>query len=190
MGTPDTHAPGDITRLLDDWGAGDRAALDRLLPLVHAELRRLAARHLARERAGHTLQPTALVNEAFVRLVQGRPVRSQNRAQFFGVAARLMRQILVDHVRERRAIKRGGGLVCVSLDAAMDIRDADQSVVRVDDALTALAKVDARQAAVAELRVFGGLTLEEAGTVLGLSAATVHRDWRVARAWLAKELLS
>ena len=172
-------------------GAGATgAALDQLLPLVHAELRTLAARRLARERPGHTLQPTALVNEAFVRLFRGSPVRWESRAHFFGVAARLMRQVLVDHVRVRQAAKRGGGLARVSLEEAMDVPDATFALLTVDEALTMLTRVDARQASVAELRIFGGLNLEETGEVLGVSAATVSRDWRVARAWLARELLS
>jgi RNA polymerase sigma factor (TIGR02999 family) len=190
MSSGDSIKPGEITRLLDAWGGGDRAALDQLLPLVHAELRKLAARRLARERPGHTLQPTALVNEAFLRLFRASPVRWESRAHFFGVAARLMRQVLVDHVRVRQAAKRGGGLARVSLDEAMNVPDATRAVLTVDEALTTLARIDARQASIAELRIFGGLNLEEAGAVLGVSPATVSRDWRVARAWLARELLS
>jgi RNA polymerase sigma factor (TIGR02999 family) len=190
MSSGESNKAGEVTRLLGAWGRGDRAALDQLLPLVHAELRTLAARRLARERPGHTLQPTALVNEAFVRLFRGRPVRWESRAHFFGVAARLMRQVLVDHVRVRQAGKRGGGLARVSLDEAMDVPDAALALLTVDAALTELARVDARQASVAELRIFGGLNLEEAGEVLGVSPATVSRDWRVARAWLARELLA
>lgn len=190
MSTGGSASPGEITRLLDAWGSGDRSALDRLLPMVHVELRKLAARRLRGERPGHTLQPTALVNEVFLRLVRGHPVRWESRAHFFGVAARLMRQILVDHARGRQAAKRGGELARVSLEDAMDTADAALAVLTVDEALTMLAKVDARQASVAELRIFGGLNLEEAGEVLGVSPATVSRDWRVARAWLARELLS
>ena len=186
----DPARPDQITQLLEAWGAGDRQALDQLVPLVHAELRRLAAGRLARERPGHTLQPTALVNEAFVRLFHASPVRWENRAHFFGVAARLMRQILVDHVRLRQAAKRGGGLARVSLEEALQLPDATLALLNVDEALTALAKIDARQASVAELRIFGGLNLQEAGEVLGVSPATISRDWRVARAWLARELLS
>lgn len=190
MSTGAAQEPGEITKLLDAWGGGDRAALDQLMPLDHAELRKLAARRLARERPGHTLQPTALVNEAFVRLFQGTPIRWESRAHFFGVAARLMRQVLVDHVRVRQAAKRGGGLARVSLEEAMKVPDATLALLTVDEALTTLARVHSRQASVAELRIFGGLNLEEAGEVLGVSPATVSRDWRVARAWLTRELLS
>jgi RNA polymerase sigma factor (TIGR02999 family) len=189
MSTRDSDEPGEVSRLLEAWGRGDRSALDRLVPIVHDELRRLAARRLARERPGHTLQPTALVNEAFMRLLRTDGVRWQSRAHFFGVAARLMRQILVDHVRVRYAAKRGGGAARVSLAEAMDVPDATLALLTIDDALASLARVDARQASIAELRIFAGLNLEEAGEVLGLSIATVSRDWRVARAWLARELL-
>lgn len=180
---------GEVTALLLRWQHGDAAAFDQLLPLVYAELRSMAARQLRRERSGHTLQPTAVVHEAYMRLVDQRRVSWQNRAQFFGVAARLMRRVLVDHARARQAVKRGG------LETRVPLQDFDASVeppavdlVDLDDALTRLAGLDAEQARVVELRFFGGLTVEETAEVVGSSPATVKRDWRSAKAWLFREL--
>ena len=162
------------------------------MPLVYDELRRRAAAHLRRERSGHALQPTALVNEAYLRLVDQRRVVWQNRAQFFGVASQMMRRILVDSARKRRMAKRSGRWARVTLDdaAARDMSAADVDVLDLDRALTGLAEFDPRKSQIAELRFFGGLSLEETGELLGLSVATVERDWRAARAWLFKALSS
>lgn len=178
-----------MTQLLLEWSSGDRAALDRLMPLVYGELRRLAAGHLARERRDHTLQPTALVNEAFLRLVDQRRIQWQGRAHFLALAATLMRQLLISHARKHRAGKRGGGRLCVTLhdwDAVVEARDV--KLVALDEALSSLAALDSRQARIVELRFFGGLTVEEAAAVLGVSPATVKLDWSLARAWLLREL--
>jgi len=178
----------NVTGLLRAWSAGDAGALERLVPILHGELKRIASRHMARERKDHTLQPTALVNEAFLRLVD-QTVDWRNRAQFFGIAARLMRQILVDHARHRGRAKRGGEQVQVALDEALDVaqtRDAD--LVALDEALTALAQFDPQQSRVVELRYFGGLTIAETAEVLGVSDSTVEREWNLARAWLLREL--
>ena len=182
-------SPPDITALLGDWSRGDRAALNLLLPLVYAELRRAAARQLRRERADHTLQPTALVHEVYLRLVDQRQVDWQNRAHFFGVAAEVMRRILVDHARRHAAIKRGDGQRCVSIDEAKDVAASDEiPILALDHALGRLEQVDAALAKIVELRAFGGLTIEAAAHVLGVSPSTVKRDWRTARAWLRREL--
>jgi RNA polymerase sigma factor (TIGR02999 family) len=183
-------SPGDVTALLGDWSRGNRTALDRLLPLVYAELRRVAARQLRNERADHTLQPTALIHEVYIRLVDQRQVDWQNRAHFFGVSAQVMRRILVDHARRHGASKRGEGVRCVSIDEAKDVAAAsnDIPIVALDYALDRLEKVDAALAKVVELRAFGGLTIEEAAHVLGVSPSTVKRDWRTAKAWLNREL--
>ena len=186
---PVTPAPHEVTKLLLRWGQGDRAALDALTPLVYDELHRLASRYLRRERPDHTLQSTALVHEAYLRLIDQRNVRWQNRAQFFGLAAELIRRILVDHARARQAAKRGGALYKLTLDEALDAtapRDLD--LVRLDDAMGALARLDPQQCRVVELRFFAGLTIEETAEVLGISVATVKRDWLVAKAWLRREL--
>lgn len=182
-------SPPDITALLDDWSRGDARALDQLLPLVYGELRRIARRQLRRERAGHTLQPTALVHEAYVRLVgQGR-VDWQSRAHFFGVAAQVMRRILVDNARRHKAEKRGGGLQFEPLDEAAPAVTPDAiSVLTLDQALGRLEAVDRDLARLVELRAFGGLTIEEAAQVLNVSASTAKREWRTARAWLTREL--
>jgi RNA polymerase sigma factor (TIGR02999 family) len=181
--------PRQVTRLLDEWGRGDRAALDALMPLVEAELHRLARGYLSRERPGHTLQPTALVNEAYLKLVGERRMAWQNRAHFIGVTAQLMRGILVDHSRRKHAAKRGGGAVRVTFDDELDVADAaGADLMALDDALTRLARQDPRKARIAELRYFGGLSVEETAEVLGVSVATVMRDWRLARAWLQREL--
>ncbi len=171
------------------WGDGDDGALEQLTPLVEAELRRLARAYMARERRGHTLQTTALVNEAFLRLTDARRVRWEDRAHFLGVSARLMRRVLVDHARSRGYRKRGGGAQRVTLDdelAAVPALALD--VVALDRALDALAAVDARKSRVIELRFFGGLTVEETAEVLRVSADTVKRDWRLAKLWLLREL--
>jgi len=179
----------EITRLLQAWGGGDTAALESLTPLVYAELRRMARRSMRRENPGHTLQPTALVNEAYLRLVDIAQVRWQDRAHFFAVAAQTMRRILVDGARARVAGKRGGGAVHVNLDESIDaMPDRGSQLVALDDALEALARLDPRKAKVIEMRFFGGLSVEETAEVLKISPETVMRDWKMARAWLMREL--
>jgi RNA polymerase sigma factor (TIGR02999 family) len=179
----------DVTRLLVNWSNGDQAALEELAPLVYGELRRLAARYLRKERSDHTLQSTALVNEAFIRLVDQRSVKWQNRAHFFGVAAQMIRRILVDHARNRQAHKRGSGAPKLSLDEAIALPERrDLDLVLLDDALNSLAKVDAQQARIVELRFFTGLTVEETAEVLGISPATVKRDWVTAKAFLYRDI--
>lgn len=178
-----------VTALLRAWSAGDRTALDRLVPLVHSELRRLARRYMGRERAGHTLETTALINEAYIRLVEAKAINWQNRAHFFGISARLMRQVLVDFARERGYKKRGGGEQRVPLDEALLIADTpDEDLIALDQALQALAEVDARKSRAIELRFFGGLSIEEAALVLEVSPETVKRDCRLAKAWLLRWL--
>ncbi len=178
-----------VTGLLHAWGAGDEQALQRLVPLVEAELHRIARRCMKAERAGHSLQATALVNEAYLRLVDVQRVQWQDRAHFLAMSARLMRRVLVDHARARGYQKRGGGAVRVTLVEGVGGTDErPHDVVALDDALTALASMDPRKARVVELRYFGGLTVEEAATVLGVSSDTVSRDWKLARAWLLREL--
>ena len=180
---------GDVTTLLDDWSRGDRLALERLLPLVYAELRRIASRQLRHERAGHTLQPTALVHEAYLRLVDQRSVDWRSRAHFFGVAAQVMRRILVDHARRQSAQKRGEGARLVPLEDVADIAAATEiPVLALDRALERLEKLDPDLARIVELRAFGGLTLEEAAHVLKVSPSTATREWRTAKAWLVREL--
>jgi RNA polymerase sigma factor (TIGR02999 family) len=182
-------SPHEITDLLVAWGEGDRAALERLVPLVHAELRRLARGYMRGERAGHTLQTTALVNEAYLKLVEQGRVRWQNRAHFLAIAARQMRHVLVDYARRRKYQKRGGGALQVTLGEAEGMAEArSPDLVALDEALAALAEVDPRRARVVELKFFGGLTTEEAAEALGVSDTTVERDWTVARAWLHKTL--
>ncbi|MCL4820968.1 MAG: sigma-70 family RNA polymerase sigma factor [Vicinamibacteria bacterium] len=181
--------PDQVTALLDAWCRGERDALASLVPVVHAELRRMAARELRRERGDHTLQPTALVNEAFLRLAGQRQVRWQSRAHFFGVAARVMRRVLVDHARRRSASRRGAAPVRVELTEATRIADGpDLDLVALDAALDALARQDPRQARGVELRFFGGLTVEEAAEVLDVAPSTVKLDWQMARAWLLRRL--
>jgi len=179
-----------VTQLLVEWQEGDPKAIDRLMPVVYAELRAIAARHLARESPGHTLQSTALVHEAYLRLIDQRRVRWQNRAHFFGIAAQMMRRIMVDHARGAHRDKRGGPAPTLSLDAAMAVSEptADVDVIALDDALTALAAIDPRGARIVELRFFSGLTIEETAEVLVLSPGTIKRDWSTARAWLYREL--
>ena len=182
-------ADQDVSSLLDDWSRGDRAALDRLLPLVYRELRGVAARQLHRERNGRTLQPTALVHEAYLRLVEQRDVDWQSRAHFFGVAAQVMRRILVDHARRQAARKRGDNLQRVPLEDVIDSSSTtEMPVIGLDEALTRLEHVDRGLARIVELRAFGGLTIDEAAHVLRVSPSTVKRDWRTAKAWLTREL--
>jgi RNA polymerase sigma-70 factor, ECF subfamily len=171
------------------WREGDEAALDELVPLVHSELHRIAKRCISRERVGQTLQATALVNEAYLRLVDVRRVNWQNRAHFLAMSARLMRRILVDAARSKRYQKRGGGAIKVTLDEALlPSAEKGQDLVALDDALAALANVDERKAQVIELRFFGGLSVEETATVLTVSVDTVMRDWKLAKVWLLREL--
>jgi RNA polymerase sigma-70 factor (ECF subfamily) len=178
-----------VTALLQAWSAGDRTAFDRLVPLVHSELRRLARRYMRRERAGHTLQTTALIHEAYIRLVDAQAVNWQNRAHFFGISARVMRRVLVDFAREHGYRKRGGGNRRVPLDDALLVTDTpDEDLVALDEALNALADVDPRKSRAIELRFFGGLSIEEAALVLEVSAETVKRDCRLAKAWLLRWL--
>ena len=181
--------PAPVTALLKAWGAGDEAALEALLPHVEAELRRLARVYMARERVGHTLQTTALVNEAYLRLVDARKVAWQDRAHFLGIAARLMRRVLVDHARTRGVKKRGAGGHKVELDEAMAVTPApDVNLLALDRALEALAAVDDRKSRVIEMRYFGGMTVEETAEALRVSPDTVKRDWRLAKLWLLREL--
>lgn len=179
----------DVSALLREWSAGNAEARDRVMELVYHELRHRAAACLRRERAGHTLQPTALVHEAYLRLIDQRSIAWQNRSQFFGVASQMMRRILVDRARARKTAKRSGRWARVTLEASVATgQPADVDVLDLDAALAALASVDARKGHIAELRFFGGLTLEETGHVLGLSIATIEREWSVARAWLYARL--
>ncbi|MGI8481347.1 MAG: sigma-70 family RNA polymerase sigma factor [Chthoniobacterales bacterium] len=181
--------PPDITLILSEWSAGNAEAAERLMPLVYQELRRLARQHLQRERSDHTLQPTALVHEAYLRLVDQSRVSWQNRAQFFGVAAQLMRRILVDHARAHAAEKRGGNVEYVLLDeAAAPAEERPVNLLALDDALTQLASLDSRKSRIVELRFFGGLTVEETAEAMGLNSATVRRDWTFAKAWLHRAL--
>jgi RNA polymerase sigma-70 factor (ECF subfamily) len=183
------HDTPDVTGLLVAWSEGDEAALERLMPVVHAELRRLARRYMAGERRGHTLQATALVNEAYLRLIEVKKVRWQNRAHFFAMSARLMRRILVDFARSKRYQKRGGGGQQVTLDEGLLVGgDPGRDLVMLDDALDALAAVDSRKGQVVEMRFFGGLTVDETAEVLKVSPETVMRDWSLAKAWLLREL--
>ena len=186
MAAPGEH---DITRLLLAWSEGDDDALGKLAPLVEAELQRLARHYLRGERPGHTLQPTALVNEAYLRLLDWRKVSWQNRAHFMGIAANMMRRILVDHARRQGFQKRGGDLVKISLDAGqLGSSERDADLVALDEALTRLAQLDRRKSQVVELRFFGGLSVEEAAEVLKISTRIVKREWSLAQAWLHCEL--
>jgi RNA polymerase sigma factor (TIGR02999 family) len=183
------QGPPPVTELLRSWSAGDAAALDELLPLVEAELRRLARRYMARERLGHTLQATALVNEAFLRLVDTRQMAWQDRAHFLGIAARLMRRVLVDHARARGMQKRGAGGYAVPLEDDMASSPAqDVDLLALDRALEALAARDARKVQVIEMRFFGGMTVEETASALHVSTDTVKRDWRLAKLWLLRQM--
>jgi len=179
----------DVTQLLLEWNRGDRSALDRLMPLVYEQLRALAGRNLRRERSGHTLLATALVHEAYLKLVDQRQVRWQDRAQFFAVAAQLMRRILVDHARRHAAAKRGSGKPALSLeDAEASVPPAPLDLLGLDRALDRLKALDERQARIVELRFFGGLTIEDTAEVLRISPATVKNEWSLARGWLYREL--
>ena len=185
----------EITELLKAWGSGDAAALDQLTPLVYDELRRLARRYMRNERAGNTLQTTALVNEAYLRLVDAKRVAWQDRVHFFAVSAQMMRRILVDAARARGSAKRGGQVKRVNHSAAFNLDEIpdvstgrDRELVAIDDALNTLAEMDPRRARVIELRFFGGLSVEETGEVLKLSPQSVMRDWKLAKAWLTREL--
>ena len=178
-----------VTALLGDWSRGNQSALNQLLPLVYAQLRRIAIRHLRGERAGHTLQPTALVHEVYMRLVDQRDVDWRDRAHFFGVAAQVMRRILVDHARRRNASKRGDGHPRVSIDEALEEAGPDGiPILALDQALDRLAALDDGLARIVELRAFGGMTIEEAACVLKVSPSTAKREWRTAKAWLTREL--
>jgi RNA polymerase sigma factor (TIGR02999 family) len=182
--------PESVTQLLVDWSDGDQKALDKLMPLVYNELRRLASNYLRRERHGHTLQPTALVNEAYLKLIDQRKAKWQNRSQFYGVAAQLMRRILVDHARARQAEKRGGvdqqRLSITSAERLVQQPEID--LLALHQALEELATLDPQQERIVELRFFGGLSIEEAAQVLAIGHATVERDWKMARAWLRRKL--
>jgi RNA polymerase sigma factor (TIGR02999 family) len=180
-----TSAPKELTQLLLAWSQGDQAALDQLLPLVNAELRRLAAHYMRRERPGHTLQTSALVNEAYLRLIDQQQVHWQNRTHFFGIAAQLMRRILLDHARRHHQARRGGGLRLVPLDeSVVAVGDRAAELIALDDALNALAALDPRKSRLVELRFFGGLSNEEVAEFMGLSLRTVEREWRKAKVWL------
>ncbi len=183
------QTPQNVTQLLLGWSNGDKEALDKLVPLVYDELRRQAARYLRRERVGHTLQTTALINEAYLRLIDQKNVHWQNRAHFFGIAAQLMRRILVDHARTKKRAKRGGSDLRVSFsEATLKAKDQELDIVALDEALERLAEIDEQQSKIVELRFFSGLTVEETAEVLSISAATVKRDWSMAKAWLHREM--
>src|SRR5215813_6295455 len=184
-----TTSRNDVTELLVAWTNGNQAARDQLMSVVYDELHRLARRYMSRESPSHTLQTSALVNEAFLRLVDQRDVQWQNRAHFFGIAAQMMRRILVDYARGRTSAKRGGGARALSLDETLIVsEERNAEVVAIHEALEDLAKFDARKAEVVELRFFGGLSIDETAEVLGVSSATVRSDWTVAKAWLRLEL--
>lgn len=184
-----TSDPGQVTQLLERWGRGDQSALDELTPLVYNELRNVADAYLRRERPDHTLQATALVNEAYLRLIGQKHGRWQGRKHFFGIAARLMRQVLVEHARKHKAEKRGGGRVAVTLEQFAEVSSTpDVDILAVHEALERLAVFDAQQAEVVELRFFGGLSIDETAEILGVGHATVEREWTMARAWLRNEL--
>lgn len=184
-----TALPNEVTQLLIDWGNGDQAALNQLIPLVHAELRRLARHYMGRENPGHTLQTSALINEAYLRLVDQQNIPWQNRAHFFAVSAQVMRHILIDHARRHAYAKRGGGARKVPFDEAVALNDrrADE-LVALDEALNILAAMDKRKSQVIELRFFGGLSIEETAEALKISPITVTREWRSAKAWLRREM--
>lgn len=182
-------SPHEITQLLQSWSDGNQEALDSLVPLVHAELHRLARHYMSGERPGHSLQTTELIDEAYVRLIDWKNVRWQNRAHFFGVAAQMMRRILVDFARARASAKKGGGAQYVSLSEAMTISpERGEDLIALDDALQSLSELDPRKSRIVELRFFGGLSVEETAEVLQISTRTVMRDWGLAQAWLYREL--
>ena len=185
----DSPPKHEITQLLDKWSSGNQSALDELYPLVYDELHRLASRYMSRERKGHTLQTTALINEAYVRLVDQRNVHWANRSHFFAISAQIMRRILIDHARSHAYAKRGGGQQKVSLDETATLQVARAAaLISLDDALQSLAEIDQRRSQVVELRYFGGLSNEEIAQALGISPNTVTRDWNMARAWLYQQL--
>ena len=185
----DSSAPFDVTQLLIAWSSGDQAARERLMSVVYEELHRLARRYMRNESPGHTLQTSALVNEAFIRRVDQKNVPWQNRSHFFGIAAQMMRRILVDYARSRNFAKRGGGAVKLSLEEGLIVSDErSEQVVAVHEALEGLAKIDPRQAQIVELKFFGGLSNEETAEVLAVSPGTVARDWTMAKAWLRREI--
>ncbi|HEX5873820.1 MAG TPA: sigma-70 family RNA polymerase sigma factor [Pyrinomonadaceae bacterium] len=183
-------SPDGITQLLIDWGQGDQAALEKLMPLVYSELRRLATNYLRRERAEHTLQPTALVNEAYLKLVHQKNAKWQNRAHFFGISAQLMRRILVDHARQHQAVKRGGSVQQrISITSVEKFaKQPEVDLLALNEALDELAKMDPQQSRIVEMKFFGGLSIEEIAEVLSIGHATVERDWKMARAWLRRQL--
>ena len=184
-----TPSSSNVTEMLHDWSKGDREVLDKLIPIVYGELRRQAARYLRRERPGHTLQTTALIHEAYIRLIDQKNVRWQNRAHFFAIAAQLMRRILVDHARSRQAAKRGGSDIKLPLEEAIIASEGREvDLVALDEALKRLAAIDPQQSRVVELRFFSGLNVEETAEVLEVSPRTVKRDWNVAKAWLRREI--
>jgi RNA polymerase sigma factor (TIGR02999 family) len=186
-----TSSPHEVTQLLVAWGNGDETARDQLMPLVYAELHRLAHHHMNRERPGHTLQTSALVNEAFVRLVDQKDVRWQSRAHFFGIAGKMMRRILVDYARNRNFAKRGGQAQQVTLNEELIVsEERNAEVVALDEALNGLAALDPRKSQIVELRFFCGLSIDETAEILGVSPGTVMRDWTMAKAWLRKEITS
>ena len=187
--TRSTPSPHELTQLLIDWSNGSQDALEQLCPLVYEELRRLAHRYMSRERPGHSLQTTAVVHEAYLRLIDQKHVQWQNRAHFFAIAAQMMRRILITHAQSRAYAKRGGGTLNVSLDeAAILSRERASELIALDEALTSLTAIDLRRSRVVELRFFGGLSNEEIAEVLKISANTVTRDWNVAKAWLYREM--
>lgn len=184
-----TDLHSQVTQLLLEWSEGDTAALDRLIPLVHAELRRIARRYMGRQSPGHTLQTSALINEAYMRLVDQQSVAWKDRAHFFAVSAQIMRNILIDHARKYRYAKRGGGLRKIELDeAAAMAEERAAEFVALDEALSELTTVDPRKSQIVELRFFGGLNIEETAEVMKVSPATVQREWRAARAWLQRAM--
>jgi len=184
-----TSSPEEVTRLLLDWGNGNKAALEQLTPLVYEELRRLAHHHMNRERRDHTLQTSALINEAYLKLTQQQNVQWQNRAQFFSIASRLMRRVLIDYARSRRFQKRGGGATQVSLEEVAYVSQGRaQELLALDEALKSLAAFDERKSQVVEMRFFGGMSVEETAAALNVSAHTVSRDWSTARAWLYRRI--
>jgi len=188
-GGGDSNVTSEVTKLLLRWRKGESSARDELLPLVYDELKQLARRRMRHERSDHTLQPTALVNELYLRIADQHTIQWNDRAHFFGIAAKLLRQILVDHARSRYASKRGGQFLRITLDDNVLVPKAREiDLVRLDDALIKLAKLDPRQCEIVEKRFFGGLSIQETAEILGISAMTVNRDWAVARAWLYREM--
>jgi RNA polymerase sigma-70 factor (ECF subfamily) len=184
-----TPTPGSITRLLVKWRAGDKTALDRLVPLVYREMRRLAGYYMRRQRADHSLQTSALINEAYLRLIDHKNMRWENRAHFYAVAAQAMRRILVDHARSRGYQKRGGGAIKVSFDeAVVGAEERAEELIALDDALKDLAVMDPRKSQIVELRYFGGLSVDETAEVIGVSPVTVMREWRSAKGWLLRAI--